>query len=55
MSEEVTKSSIVWLVVLHTNERAIKFYENFGFKKFREHFHQIGTINFKYELMVKEI
>jgi ribosomal protein S18 acetylase RimI-like enzyme len=47
--------SIVWLVVLHANERAIRFYEKSGFKRFREHYHQIGKINFKYELMIKEI
>ena len=55
MSEEVKKSSIVWLVVLHTNERAIIFYEKFGFRKLKKHNQQIGKTIFTYELMVKEI
>jgi ribosomal protein S18 acetylase RimI-like enzyme len=54
-SEELTAGSIVWLVILHTNARATRFYEKSGFKKLREHYNQIGKINFKYELMLKEI
>ena len=52
---EISSGTLIWLVVLHTNEKAVRFYEKSGFRKFREHFHQIGKLNFKYELMVKEI
>jgi|GEM_PF-2653848 ribosomal protein S18 acetylase RimI-like enzyme len=54
-SEGLTTGPIVWLVIFHTNARAIRFYEKSGFKKLREHYHQIGKINFKYELILKEI
>jgi ribosomal protein S18 acetylase RimI-like enzyme len=54
-NSEIISGTLIWLVVLHTNERAIWFYEKSGFRKFSEHFHQIGKLNFKYELMVMEI
>jgi ribosomal protein S18 acetylase RimI-like enzyme len=53
--EKINTGSVLWLVVLYSNERAIKFYDRFGFKKFKKHYQQIGAINFKYEIMVKAI
>jgi ribosomal protein S18 acetylase RimI-like enzyme len=54
-SKELKTGSLVWLVVLSTNERAIRFYEKSGFTKFKKHYHQIGKTNFEYELMIREI
>jgi diamine N-acetyltransferase len=48
-------SKLLWLVVLHTNDRAIKFYEKIGFEKTRQHFFDIGSQHFQFELMVKKI
>jgi ribosomal protein S18 acetylase RimI-like enzyme len=45
---------IIWLVVLHSNYRAIKFYEKHGFKKFRKYDYTIGSHKLEYELMTKE-
>jgi diamine N-acetyltransferase len=53
--KELTAGSILWLVVLSTNGRAIRFYEKSGFKKLRKHYHQIGKLTFIYELMLKEL
>jgi diamine N-acetyltransferase len=53
--EIINKGTVLWLAVLHSNERAILFYEKFGFKKFKKHYHQIGALNFKYEIMIKAI
>jgi diamine N-acetyltransferase len=44
----------LWLVVLHTNNRAIRFYEKTGFVKIKKHFHTIGSQNFEFELMSKK-
>jgi hypothetical protein len=46
---------VIWLNVLHTNDRAIYFYEKHGFKKFRKSFYKIGGNDLEYELMIKEI
>lgn len=45
----------LWLVVLHTNLRAIQFYEKSGFQKHKKHIFTIGTQDFEFELMVKNI
>ena len=45
----------LWLVVLHTNYRAIQFYEKIGFEKTKQHFFDIGSQHFQFELMVKKL
>jgi diamine N-acetyltransferase len=49
------KSNKLWLVVLHTNQRAIQFYEKLGFEKTKPHYFDIGSQHFEFELMVKNI
>jgi len=55
LEKEVLKigSKELWLVVLHTNERAIRFYEKLGFFKLRKHHYSIGSQEFEFELMQK--
>ncbi len=48
-------SKYLWLVVLHTNYRAIQFYEKIGFEKTKQHFFDIGSQHFQFELMVKQL
>lgn len=43
----------VWLSVLHTNERAIRFYLKNGFQKIGTHDFQIGKENFNFIAMSK--
>ena len=43
----------VWLSVLDSNERAIKFYRNTGFEKIGNHDFQIGKENFEFTAMLK--
>jgi diamine N-acetyltransferase len=49
------KSELIWLVVLHSNLKAIQFYEKIGFEKTKQHFFDIGSQHFQFELMVKKI
>jgi len=51
---EIKECELVWLVVLHTNTSAIKFYEKHGFEKLKKYYYAIGKLNLEYELMVKE-
>jgi len=44
-------SDSLWLDVLITNERAIAFYEQFGFQKILRHFFMIGSQEFDYHTM----
>ena len=53
--KEIEDREIMWLVVLHTNYRAIKFYKNQGFEKLRKYYHTIGSQRLEYELMTKAI
>lgn len=55
VEEEITtlQKKHLWLVVLHTNFRAIHFYEKNGFHKHKKHFFMIGTQNFEFEVMLK--
>jgi ribosomal protein S18 acetylase RimI-like enzyme len=52
---EIIGCEKVWLVVLNTNYRAIKFYENNGFKKISKHYHIIGRHRLEYELMIRNL
>ncbi len=45
----------VWLSVLNSNERAIKFYIKNGFKKIGNHDFQIGMEKFKFTSMSKQL
>ena len=45
----------VWLSVLHSNERAIRFYRKTGFDKVGNHDFQIGKENFEFIAMNKEL
>ncbi|WP_435625801.1 GNAT family N-acetyltransferase [Flagellimonas sp.] len=45
----------IWLSVLHSNERAIRFYQKNGFEKLGNHEFQIGKENFEFIAMGKEI
>lgn len=55
LEQEVLKigSKKLWLVVLHTNEKAIRFYEKAGFVKTQKHYYTIGSQKFEFELMSK--
>lgn len=52
---EIPSSDLLWLVVLQSNERAIHFYENFGFVNHCEYFHQIGENRFEYFILTKKL
>jgi ribosomal protein S18 acetylase RimI-like enzyme len=52
---EVQASDPLWLVVLQSNERAIRFYEKFGFANHCEYFHQIGATQFDYFILTKNL
>ena len=47
--------SLIWLVVLQTNLRAIRYYVKNGFEIFKEHFYQIGSKNLKFHIMTRNI
>jgi ribosomal protein S18 acetylase RimI-like enzyme len=53
--QEIKNCEIIWLVVLHTNYRAIRFYENHSFEKLKKYYHTIGQHHLEYELMTKII
>jgi diamine N-acetyltransferase len=52
---EVKVIQRIWLVVLYTNARAIKFYGNQGFYKLKKYFYIIGEHRLEYELMIKKL
>ena len=45
----------IWLSVLNSNERAIRFYEKSGFEQVGNHDFQIGRENFEFIAMNKEL
>ena len=45
----------IWLSVLNSNERAIRFYEKSGFEEVGNHDFQIGKENFEFIAMNKEL
>jgi diamine N-acetyltransferase len=53
--KEIAACKIMWLVVLQTNYRAIKFNEKQGFEKLRKYYHTIGSQKLEYELMTKDL
>ena len=53
--EEINKYGLMWLVVLHTNDRAIQFYKVFGFEKLKTYHHTIGSRLLEYDLMIKKL
>jgi diamine N-acetyltransferase len=53
--KEIRDCKMIWLVVLNTNYRAIKFYENNGFEKLKKTWYTIGPQKLEYELMTKSI
>jgi len=52
---EIQVNDLMWLVVLQSNERAIRFYEKFNFIKYSEYAHQIGENRFEYYIMIKNL
>ena len=51
--QEIKACDRIWLVVLQSNSRAIRFYENNGFSKLKRYYHRIGDHDLEYELMTK--
>ena len=49
------KFTQIWLSVLNSNERAIRFYEKSGFDEIGNHDFQIGKENFEFIAMNKEL
>ena len=45
----------IWLSVLQSNERAMSFYQNTGFNKVGTHEFQIGTQNFHFNVMSRDL
>ena len=45
----------IWLSVLHTNDKAIRFYERNGFAEIGKHEFQIGKENFTFIVMSKSL
>ncbi len=52
---DIQFNDLMWLVVLQSNERAIRFYEKFNFIKYSEYAHQIGGNRFEYYIMIKNL
>jgi diamine N-acetyltransferase len=53
--QEIKACDMIWLVVLHSNGRAIRFYENNGFGKLKKYYHRIGAHDLEYDLMTRAI
>ena len=53
--EEIKNCLVMWLVVLHTNSRAIQFYKTYGFKKLEIYYYTIGSQVLEYDLMSKDL
>lgn len=53
--KEIQDYKMIWLLVLHSNGRAIRFYEREGFEKLKTSFHTIGSQVLEYDLMIKSI
>lgn len=51
--KEISDCETIWLMVLDTNYRAIKFYENQGFKKLKKYHYTIGKQRLEYDLMAR--
>ena len=49
------KYEYIWLSVLNSNERAIKFYQKNGFQSIGNHDFQIGKERFSFEAMMLEL
>ncbi len=47
--------TLIWLVVLQTNTRAIRYYVKHGFIINKEHYYQIGSKNLKFHIMAKNL
>tara|TARA_Y100000815_G_scaffold184128_1_gene167897 strand:- start:821 stop:1342 length:522 start_codon:yes stop_codon:yes gene_type:complete len=45
----------IWLSALQSNERALSFYINGGFNKIGTHEFQIGTQNFQFNVMARDL
>jgi ribosomal protein S18 acetylase RimI-like enzyme len=52
---ESVKSSLIWLDVIIENERAIRFYQKYGFSRAGHHEFRIGSQVFLYHIMVKQM
>jgi ribosomal protein S18 acetylase RimI-like enzyme len=50
---EISNIDCMWLLVLDSNERALRFYEASGFNKKGKRSFQIGTRQLQYDLMTK--
>jgi len=53
--KEIESRKMMWLVVLHTNNRAIQFYGRYGFEKLKTYYHTIGSRLLEYDLMIKKL
>jgi diamine N-acetyltransferase len=53
--QEIKDCETIWLVVLYSNYRAIRFYENHGFDKLKKYHFTIGRQRLEYELMTKKL
>jgi hypothetical protein len=51
--KENRNCKMMWLAVLHTNLRAIAFYERHGFDKLNTYYYRIGSVLLEYDLMIK--
>lgn len=51
----VQQKQVLWLVVLNSNTRAIRFYEKTGFEFVKNHTYQIGSQLFEFKIMSKII
>ena len=46
---------LIWLVVLQSNTRALRYYVKHGFIIIKEHAYQIGSKNLKFHIMAKNL